>query len=292
MRALLKSGEWVEIDTSCLFNNQYNTTEEYGNKRIFDGEIQRIEGDVRLGLGKCKYCGAIVSRNDEDKHFLDRESKGCDKCFWYRDRIISQEKPIKENKVVIVDLPDGTQKKTVHTTETRTTVYEKQCTYSEVGSSRTDCTNKECREYGIEWFTPDNCYFLKYPNGTDDYTLQDWIRNEWLGSAMRLVYQQYRKELGSYSLLLHLHSDEKTIDHLTLSNSRNSFRFTYNPDTDMYILYDGIKCSPREVKKLLGEGKDAFGRQYPKCNESVNYAVKQAVTDLYNKVKKVEKAGI
>lgn len=25
MKALLKNGEWVEIDTACLFNNQYNT---------------------------------------------------------------------------------------------------------------------------------------------------------------------------------------------------------------------------------------------------------------------------
>ena len=60
MRALLKTGEWVDIDTKCLFENQYNTTEECGNKRIFDGQIQKIENDARVGKGKCKYCGAEI----------------------------------------------------------------------------------------------------------------------------------------------------------------------------------------------------------------------------------------
>ena len=75
MRALLKTGAWVDIDTRCLFDNQYNTTEECGNKRIFDVDIKRIEGDVRLGLGKCKYCGAIVKRGEEEKHFAEMEAK-------------------------------------------------------------------------------------------------------------------------------------------------------------------------------------------------------------------------
>lgn len=73
MKALLKTGEWVEIDTACLFNNQYNTKD---GKRIFDQEISRIVGDVRHGLGKCRYCGAFVKKGEEEKHFLEQESKG------------------------------------------------------------------------------------------------------------------------------------------------------------------------------------------------------------------------
>ena len=42
MKALLKNGEWVEIDTTCLFNNQYNAA----GKRIFDQDIKRIVDDV------------------------------------------------------------------------------------------------------------------------------------------------------------------------------------------------------------------------------------------------------
>lgn len=293
MRALLKTGEWVEIDTTCLFNNQYNTTEEYGNKRIFDGDIKRIVGDVRLGLGKCKYCGKIVKRGEEEKHFLEQENKGCDKCFWYRDRVVSEEEPVRENEAVVENLPDGTQKKTTRTTVTKTTVYEKTCTYNEISysySNRADCSYKECRAFGIEWFTPDNCYFLKYPNGTDDYTLLDWIRNDWTSSHndTRFVYNQFKNELGSYSLMLYLKADKITIDYLCLSNARNTFNFTYDFDNDMYVLYDGINRSPRTVDKLLGEGKDSFGRTYPKCNAKVNNAVKRAVSALYNKAKKVE----
>lgn len=41
---LSKRGKWVEIDTKHLFDNQYNTTDGY---RIYDTDIERIEGDLR-----------------------------------------------------------------------------------------------------------------------------------------------------------------------------------------------------------------------------------------------------
>lgn len=37
-------GKWVEIDTKCIFDNQYNTVDGY---RIYDTWIDRIEDDVR-----------------------------------------------------------------------------------------------------------------------------------------------------------------------------------------------------------------------------------------------------
>ena len=74
MKALLDCGEWVEIDTSNLFSNQYNTKD---GRRIFDRNILRIVGDVRHGLGKCRYCGALVKKGEEEKHFLEQENKGC-----------------------------------------------------------------------------------------------------------------------------------------------------------------------------------------------------------------------
>ena len=43
MRALLKTGELVEIDTQYLFNDQYNTLPGEGGtengRRIFDGDV-------------------------------------------------------------------------------------------------------------------------------------------------------------------------------------------------------------------------------------------------------------
>jgi hypothetical protein len=39
-------GKWVEIDTSFLFDNQYNTVCGF---RIYDSWIDRIEGDTREG---------------------------------------------------------------------------------------------------------------------------------------------------------------------------------------------------------------------------------------------------
>ena len=35
MKALLKTGEWVEIETTHLFHDQYNTAD----KRIFDRDV-------------------------------------------------------------------------------------------------------------------------------------------------------------------------------------------------------------------------------------------------------------
>lgn len=283
MRALLKTGKWVEIDTSYLFENQYNTTVEYGNKRIFDGDIQKIEGDVRLGLGVCKYCGAMIKKGEEEKHFSERESKSCDKCFWYRDKLISSETPIKEKEEVVIDLPNGTQKKTVRTTKTEVRVYEKVCEYKN-DCTKTDCTNKECRAYGIKWFTPDNCYFLKYPNGTDDYIFHDWIKGSWNLHGFRSYI--YGQSLGSYSLTLHLKADEKTIDYLSLSNARRHISFTYEPKTGMYIVRDGIHHSPRMAKTLLEEE----GR-YPKCNVGINRMVKRIIEDVYKAEERVEQKG-
>lgn len=289
MRALLKTGQWVDIDTNCLFDNQYNTTEAYGNKRIFDGDIRKIEDDVRLGLGKCKYCGAIVKRGEEEKHFLEKESKSCDGCFWYRDKVVSKKEPVIEKEETIEDLPDGTQKRVCRKLVTTTEVFEKACTYGDNNyGNKTDCTNKECRKYGIKWFTPDNCYFLRYPNGTEDYTIGDWLKNSW-NQKYTNNKSEYRLSslLGSYTLDLSLSVDEKTIDYFYLFNARNSYRFIYDIDTEMYVVYDGIHNSPTMRKHLL-----SMNQHSPKVNEKVNYMLKRIMLDVYLKEYKVkEKAS-
>lgn len=50
MKALLESTkEWVDIDTSSVYENQYDTKD---GRRIFDPEILRIVDDVRIGNPK------------------------------------------------------------------------------------------------------------------------------------------------------------------------------------------------------------------------------------------------
>ena len=41
-------GKWVDIDTNCVFDNQYNTYDGY---RIYDSHIDKIEDDVRTSRG-------------------------------------------------------------------------------------------------------------------------------------------------------------------------------------------------------------------------------------------------
>lgn len=85
----LNEGNWIDVETDYLFNNQYNT-ETY---RIYDSMVSAIQYDARINKGKCNYCGQMLDKGQE-------------------------------------------------------------------------CTkHKECKEYGINWFTPENTYFLKYPRG-------------------------------------------------------------------------------------------------------------------------------
>lgn len=41
---LANRGQWVEIDTNVVFDNQYNTVDGF---RIYDADVERIEGDTR-----------------------------------------------------------------------------------------------------------------------------------------------------------------------------------------------------------------------------------------------------
>ena len=47
-------GKLVEIDTSYIFDNQYNTKDGF---RIYDSQITRTINDIREGLHTCGYCG-------------------------------------------------------------------------------------------------------------------------------------------------------------------------------------------------------------------------------------------
>lgn len=146
------SGKWLEVETEYLFENQYNVS--FG--RIFDNMVAAVRDDARLNMGRCKYCGALVRKGEEEKHFAEKEKEGCSGCWYYRFRRYG-EKTIREEKRI----DNGVEFITRQTWEEEKQV----CTYCESEHRKADCNKKECREWGINWFTPENTFFLRYPYG-------------------------------------------------------------------------------------------------------------------------------
>ena len=234
MRALLKTGETVDIDTSYLFNDQYNTFPGEGGskngRRIFDAQISRIYEDARVGMGKCRYCGAMIRKGEEEKHFSEREEQGCEGCFYWQNRLVSSERsdPITTK----VENPDGTfTKKTVEVT---TNTYMKQCTYHD---GKTSCNHTECRAYGVEWFTPKNTFFMRFPEGfdlikVDNLTSLGFEPNEAIdragNKANGIWSMYYERKLGSYEFsacVMYHEGKILGIDSFWIRNSRVQYHF-------------------------------------------------------------------
>lgn len=55
-------GVWHTVDTSFLFDNQYNLA---SGERVFDRDVRAVRDDARVGLAKCPYCGAIVPEGEQ-----------------------------------------------------------------------------------------------------------------------------------------------------------------------------------------------------------------------------------
>ena len=242
MKALLKTGEWVEIDTACLFNNQYNTKD---GKRIFDQEISRIVGDVRHGLGKCRYCGAFVKKGEEEKHFLEQESKGCEGCYWYQDRLISS----KDNPPEIKKTTNENGETVIQKTVTAVSQYKKVCVYKEKYG---ECAHKECRRMGIDWFTPENTFFLRYPDGFSSIPEVDKLKTRGFVLKDHRLNAEYYKKLGSYTLEAVLsYTDGKAtgISYYRIWNCRRHYNFRYE---DGALYCDKHTFGWRKVKTLEG----------------------------------------
>ena len=280
MRAFIKPGrtgklkdfeaQWVDIDTSFLSTDQYNTTEEYGSIHIHDSDVERIEDDERVNKGRCKYCGAIISRGEEQQHFDEKRNKVCDpknldqKCFY------CHAKPIGDATKTIATDPTNPNRYTEATIRD----YEYQCTYDKDSyNNSASCNYLECEKRGIEWFTPDNTFFLAYPNGWTPYLtnlkIKDMdiiehpdfnIRNkEYNAHYYKMghsITYRYKKPLKSYTLdlILRKYDDEKAIIlNCYIENARTHLRFNYDIKKDIFIKYTGCANSPRLEKILLPE---------------------------------------
>lgn len=212
--------QWVEVDTSFLSTNQYNCIGI--DRRVFDSDVLAVRDDARRNKGRCRYCGAIVERGQEEKHFTEREKAGCAGCFWQRDRQTGETVKTKHTAT-----ENGETVEII--TETRK--YKKACTYCESSGAKTACTLTECRAYGIEWFTPENTYFLKYPdgfavNGKDIARITRDFVPVWANSSTL----RYPKQFTSYVLLADFGVTGQNFQHFTIRNARNSINFLVNLD--------------------------------------------------------------
>lgn len=262
MKALLKDRKtWVDIDTSCLFNNQYNTMD---GKRIFDKDITAIQDDARRGMGKCRYCGALVKRGEEEKHFSERENKGCAGCFWQRERATDS----KTTTETTTTTNENGERVTI---KTRTTVekLEKVCSYTENdhGTKSSGCTLKECRCMGIEWFTPKNTFFLKYPNGFDDITDFDRLEMRGFIVSQDRLNAYYHKKLGSYNLVAVIAYDDEGkptgIKAYRVYNCRRDYIFRFENGE---LFTDKYSFGFHQVKTLDGIPADVMQAIKNICN--------------------------
>lgn len=138
------AGKWVNVETDCLFTNQYNTA----RIRVMDRDVEAVRDDARIGKGKCKYCGRLVNAGEECTHHTD------------------------------------------------------------------------CAKYGIEWFTTENTFFIKYPNGIPEVKNIE-IKDEPKFGSFRLEH------LGGVNNVYRL------------QNARQKFVFKY---ADGHFWMDGGKC--------------------------------------------------
>jgi len=246
MEALEKStNKWIEIETNYLFDNQYNTVD---GRRIFDRDIKAIRNDARVGMGRCEYCGAMVKRGEEEKHFAEQEAKSCVGCWYYRDRLLDRKVDQKKT-----DSTNEKGEKIVTTTKTIVETYKPRCTYNDAAqANRTDCTYKECRRAGIFWFTSDNTFFLKYPNGFDDITDFDRLVIRGFVFEQGCLNGRYIGKLGSYRLdanCKYVDGKKIGVENFYIRNCRKSYYFRV-VDGEFYVKepsgygYEKTNCLP------------------------------------------------
>lgn len=138
-------GKWVDVETDHLFTNQYNTKE----LRVYDSQVEAVKDDARIGKGKCKYCGTMLSTGET-----------CNK-------------------------------------------------------------HEDCHKYGVEWFTPENTYFLKYPSGVKSM------------KTRFLSIDPLNIKIGSYYL-----ENYPELDYFRLYNSMKTINFKY--DGKYFYIMNGI----------------------------------------------------
>lgn len=203
-------GLWVDVDTAYLFNDQYNL-KDYG-LRVYDSDIDAVQDDARRGLVKCGYCGKQFHSMEElTRHYEAEEASAhnCASCPDFIRRCVD----IKHDHKEETDR-DGNR---IVTDITRF-IYGSRCRWE------TGCNKLEHRNHKPFVFTPENTYFLKYPNGYRAYfealpDLEKWdeMGMEWNQDMKAALIR--RADTGTYLAYLSWTPDGWE---LLLKNSRRS----------------------------------------------------------------------
>ena len=237
MKLVLRNGKIKEVDTTNIFDNQYNTTD---GKRVYDTEVRYIIDDVRLGEF---YCSSVKQGTYDEVAQAIAEKRAqidkCKDCFWFHEytRIEDEcyEKSVMDGNKKIID---------------EHTVYEISCAHkSKYGGCVNDIdeTPKLFREV-------QDCFFCKYPQGVPDMNpLKEFmIANAdkygivpmWGNQELSIDNSfKYKKSFGSYRF------EAIRGSMFELSNARNRFLFYIDCTNKKFILNEGIGY---KVVKYLG----------------------------------------
>lgn len=252
MKLVMHSGEIKEVDTSFIFNNQYNTTD---GKRIHDMDVKYIIDDIRLGEFYC--CSKKQGTYDEVAQAIaDERSKinKCDGCSWFYEHTPIKDECHSERKEIV----DG-NKKRVTIAETR--VYEISCAHTKYGG----CVH-DIEEAPILFREKNYCFFCEYPQGIPDMTplKQFMIDNaEKYGIVPRWSNEKlsinstftHDKLFGSYKF-----EARRFPGYFELWNARNHFKFYVDIANKKFIIQEYSNYKPR---KYLGV--EVYNHQTKKC---------------------------
>ena len=238
MQLVLQNGEIKEVDTTHIFNNQYNTTD---GKRIMDTEVKYIIDDIRLGEF---YCSSVKQGTYDEVAKAIAEKRAqidkCEGCFWFHEHTRIKDEcfrnEAKEGNKKIID---------------ERTVYEISCAHKPKYGDK--CVH-DIDEMPRLFREVNDCFFCKYPQGIPDvkplkefmianaekYGIVPYWGDQELSIENRF---KHKKIFGSYTF------ETAYGGIFELSNARNRFLFYVDCESKKLIVKE---WSSYKVRKYLG----------------------------------------
>jgi hypothetical protein len=238
MKLVLHNGDIKEVDTSCIFNNQYNTTT---GQRIYDSQVKYILDDIRLGDFYC--CSKKQGTYEEVAQAIAEERSKINQCAecWLHHKLTRI-----EDECTSEEIREGNR-----IIQRRQTVYEKSCAHGNGCAHNIEETPQLFREKNF-------CFFCEYPQGIPDQSgLRKFMIDNaekynivpyWDGDPLTMEHRiKHNQQFGSYIF-------ESSASHswFDLYNMRNHFSFYVDFVNKKFILVDYIGY---EVKYYLGVEK-------------------------------------
>ena len=233
MKLVLHNGEIKEVDTSTIFNNQYNADGE----RVYDTKVKYIIDDIRLGDF---YCGGGKQGTYDEVAQAIAETRAkinkCEGCYWFHKHTRIEDECKSHREEIVVD-----NRKII--SESKRTVYEVSCAY--VPDYRDKCVHDIDDKPRLFRDVAD-CFFCQYPEGIPDMKpLREFmianadkygIVPRWSEDKLSIENTfQHKKKFGSYQF-----EASHWSKYFELENARNRFKFYIDCDNKKFILDDGI----------------------------------------------------